>query len=238
MRKSPELDPILKAWSGKIDQELNGKAPPVPRLPDEGSSCATHRRLLLFPALLAAAALLAVYLAGPRRSAPPEPSESATAQLENGFEALKPFFQELVRLFPHQTLWLSGEGTGLEMQGPGSAEGRQRIVLRVELQQEGPDGSWNPIWQRDVLTHEESWVDMQAQPASQESASFWVVGLETDTWLVETHLRIPGNPAGSVRKQLTLRRSSSLAADAQVEISPGVRMVQRLLPLDDSGESA
>jgi len=234
MRESSDIDKQLKAWSEAVDHELADKTPPAPRIPSVLPDT-PRRPLLLFPALLAAAALLTVFLAGPHLSRLPEEVPAAPELAANGFETMKPYFQELARLFPGRVLWLSGDGTDLEVKEPDFPSGGEALVLRVELQEEGPDGTWRSVWQQDVLTQGETWVD-----APGDAASFWIVGLERGSWLVETHLKLPALFGNPVRKQLTLRHGAGSSSREQVEIAPGLRMVQRLLPLGETlnGENA
>ena len=242
MRKPTQLDRELKAWGGRVNRDLPpaDKHPPFPhsiRLDAKPRPAARPGRTPFFAPLglagLALAALLLFLWSGERPKDPPSVPVGTLESPDNEFFSQKPFFEEIARLFQGHSVWISGENAAmiLEVEADPVSARRPDVVLRMEIERQSEEGSWQTVWRRDVLAHENQWTEAPRPGSVRESVSVWVHSLAENTWLVESHFVLPGLHDLEARKQITLSGGDSPEQASHTELGGGLRMVHRLMPL-------
>ncbi len=240
MHKPDPVNRELKAWGNRINRDLPPVdiQPPIAQAPrlDPSPRRSGFRVPALAPFGFAGLALAVVLLwvwSVRRPDSPPPPSVADTPSTENGFTVQKAFFQEIARLFQGHSVWISGDPAAmlLDVEPTPISSQKPELVLRMEIERQSEEGTWQTVWQRDVLAHENHWTQAPAAISGHETVSVWIHSLAANIWLVESHFLLPGIQDLEARKQITLTGSGAPADSEPIALGGGLRLVQRLMPL-------
>lgn len=242
MRKSSRLDHDLKKWRDDIHQALPPLGTDIPFFPRPVSQESQDRAhvqpqfwfLRWAGAGLVIAALMILLWSGQRTPTPTTQDSWVVDASRSDFLSLLSYYREVARLFQGHSVWILGDNASAELDIEESLNGTQiaDVVLRLEIQRKSEDGSWAPLWHRDVLARENVWLDSSSPLKSDESVSVWIHGLSNGNWFVESHLELPVLEGGQTSRQVTLSTDATHSAEALTELGPGMRLVHRLMMLN------
>ncbi|GEM_PF-5569548 len=237
MTKRMDLDSRLREWGRNVDREF----PQEHRLPDHiglADKGEQERPLLLFPLLRPVAAALVILLFGGIWFLTKQ--EPVTAGYEELAEDMEAVYVEIARMFPDQSVWMSETGEDIEigMEALPISTSGPRVLLRVAVQKRLADGDWEEVWRRDVVTKETVWVNSASEQQPDQKLSVWAHAHEQGVWMVESHLELPRPYGIHIREQLLMETTGTQPAVREVELRPGLRMIQKMIELPMGGYGA
>ncbi|MDF3130802.1 hypothetical protein P0Y35_16445 [Kiritimatiellaeota bacterium B1221] len=236
MNDSQQIDKKLQQWSRNVDQELSQEVPelgPIVLSADQQERLHfTDRR----PRLLAMAAGFVILMMAGILFFPAQTDPKSA----EGLASLSNVYDELSRLFPDQSVWISEGAEDVEMgmaplAGP---ENATRLVLRVIVQKQGDTGSWSEVWRRDIVTSETAWVDTVLNDRPNEKLSVWTQKLSDGVLMLESYLELPHPYAVNAREQVMFTLSDTGPSVNETTLGPGMRLVQSLVEVRAGGQGA
>lgn len=233
MNKHDRLEQTLREWGRRVDADGSEKSTPPALdfvLPAAPSRHRAPRWSVWLPILVPLGCALVAVVAIQWLRIFPAPGDGKG----NGAEDWSRVYAELSRMFPDQSVWMSMNGTDMEM-GMESLPGTDsstRLVLRVELQRRSGEGEWKDVWRRDIVTAESAWVDTVSGERPEEKLSVWAYSPSVGVWMLESHLDLPEPYRVHTREQVMLYAPGTGPTVREIPLGPGLRLVQQVLEIE------